>query len=179
MSQTAASPHFPAHTLETAPAAARPALERTSRKFGFLPLPLARFATSPLLVRAFDELLAVFEGATLSPVEREVVVMVIAGENGCDLCRTMHRGLLLRAGASPEVAAALFERRPAPGRAPPGARGVHRGDAARAGSGAGRRSRRLPPRGLHRRAGPGGDRRYRHLHAVDVREPDDPHAALR
>jgi alkylhydroperoxidase family enzyme len=26
----------------------------------------------------------------------------------------MHRGLLLRAGASPEVAAALFERRPAP-----------------------------------------------------------------
>ncbi|WP_437995951.1 carboxymuconolactone decarboxylase family protein [Sorangium sp. So ce185] len=112
--QAAASPHFPAHTLDTAPAAARAALERTSRKFGFLPLPSARFATSPLLVRAFDELLSIFEGATLSPVEREVVVMVVAGENGCDLCRAMHRGLLLRAGASAEVAAALFERRPAP-----------------------------------------------------------------
>ncbi|WP_437599684.1 carboxymuconolactone decarboxylase family protein [Sorangium sp. So ce590] len=114
MSQPAPSPHFPAHTLDTAPAAVRPALERTARKFGFVPLPVARFATSPLLVRAFDDLLALFEEATLSPMEREVVVMVVAGENGCDLCRTMHRGLLLRAGAPPAVAAALFERTPVP-----------------------------------------------------------------
>ncbi|WP_437827242.1 carboxymuconolactone decarboxylase family protein [Sorangium sp. So ce1153] len=114
MSQPAASPHFPAHTTGSAPAAVRPALERTARKFGFLPLPVARFATSPLLVRAFDDLLALFEEATLSPVEREVVVMVVATENGCDLCRTMHRGLLLRAGAPPAVAAALFERTPVP-----------------------------------------------------------------
>ncbi|XYH93972.1 carboxymuconolactone decarboxylase family protein [Sorangium sp. So ce1128] len=114
MSQPAASPHFPAHTTDSAPAAVRPALERTARKFGFLPLPVARLATSPLLVRAFDDLLALFEEATLSPIEREVVVMVVASENGCDLCRTMHRGLLLRAGAPPAVAAALFERTPVP-----------------------------------------------------------------
>ncbi|KYF65820.1 carboxymuconolactone decarboxylase family protein [Sorangium cellulosum] len=112
--RSVASPHFPAHTLETAPAAARPALAQIAQKFGFLPLPVARFATSPLLVRAFDELKALFEGATLSPVEREVVVMVVAAENGCDLCRAMHRGLLLRAGAPPAVAAALFERAPVP-----------------------------------------------------------------
>lgn len=114
MNQPAPSPHFPAHTLDTAPAAVRPALERTARKFGFVPLPVARLATSPLLVRAFDDLLALFEEATLSPMEREVVVMVVASENGCDLCRTMHRGLLLRAGAPPAVAAALFERTPVP-----------------------------------------------------------------
>ncbi|WP_437577301.1 carboxymuconolactone decarboxylase family protein [Sorangium sp. So ce887] len=114
MNQPAPSPHFPAHTLDTAPAAVRPALERTARKFGFVPLPVARFATSPLLVRAFDDLLALFEEATLSPMEREVVVMVVAGENGCDLCRKMHRELLLRAGAPPAVAAALFERTPVP-----------------------------------------------------------------
>ncbi|WP_437670105.1 carboxymuconolactone decarboxylase family protein [Sorangium sp. So ce131] len=114
MPQPASSPHFPAHTLDTAPRPARPVLERTARKFGFVPLPSARFATSPLLVRAFDDLLSLFEEATLSPVEREVLVMVVAGHNGCDLCRDMHRGLLLRAGAPPAVAAALFERRPVP-----------------------------------------------------------------
>src|SRR4051794_30472979 len=87
------APHFPTHDLASAPAEARPFLEETRRRFGFVPLPTARHATAPAVVEGFALLHEVFEKTSLAPLEREAVALVLAGKLDCKLCRDLHRGL--------------------------------------------------------------------------------------
>src|SRR6266567_1733756 len=45
---------FPAHTPETAPEEARPALTATQKQLGFIPTMMAKFAEAPLLLQAYQ-----------------------------------------------------------------------------------------------------------------------------
>ncbi len=89
-------PAFPDHTLETAPARARRALEQAADDFGFVPSALARLATSPAAVAAFGSGVAHFDRSTLTSLEREVVVFTVARRNGCEYCVALHTSLLGR-----------------------------------------------------------------------------------
>jgi AhpD family alkylhydroperoxidase len=108
---TPVTTYFPTHQLETAPAEARPFLEETQRRFGFIPLPSARHATAPAVVEGFALLLGIFEKTTLSPLEREAVALVLAGKLECKLCRDIHTRLARHHGASVELIEALILRR--------------------------------------------------------------------
>jgi len=108
---TPASSYFPTHELESAPAEARPFLEETQRRFGFIPLASARHATAPAVVEGFALLLGVFEKTSLSALEREAVALVLAGKLDCTLCRDIHRRLARQHGASGELVEALIQRR--------------------------------------------------------------------
>jgi AhpD family alkylhydroperoxidase len=110
-STTASSPYFPAHTLESAPPEARPFLAETLGRFGFVPLASSRHATAPAVVEGFALLHQVFEKTSLSPLEREVVALVLAAKLECTLCRDIHRHLARQAGASAELVEALSGRR--------------------------------------------------------------------
>ncbi|MGA4849614.1 carboxymuconolactone decarboxylase family protein [Streptomyces sp. G5(2025)] len=103
---------FTEHTVESAPAASRPAMERVSRAFGRLPDAVARLAESPELLNGFLELSAAFDRTTLEPVAREVVIMTVAVRNDCHICVDLHTGKLRKLGAGPELVAALREQRP-------------------------------------------------------------------
>ncbi|MEU6869450.1 carboxymuconolactone decarboxylase family protein [Streptomyces sp. NPDC046751] len=103
---------FPDHTLESAPAAARRAMEAVTRKQGHLPPAVARLATSPELLDGFLRASAVFESTTLDPLSREVLIMTMATRNDCHVCVAMHTAKLTALGADPELIAALRERRP-------------------------------------------------------------------
>ncbi|MEV5981955.1 carboxymuconolactone decarboxylase family protein [Streptomyces sp. NPDC052114] len=105
---------FAGHTIESAPPASRPAMERVTQAFGQLPDAVARLAASPELLNGFLELSAAFERTTLEPVAREVVVMTVATRNDCHICVTLHTGKLRKLGADPEVVAALREMRELP-----------------------------------------------------------------
>lgn len=102
---------FHAHTLETAPAAARPVIKTITDNFGYLPAPAALMAESPELLQAFTRANALFEKSTLTPLEREVVVLTIATRNECHVCVAIHSAGLTRDGAAPDLIAALRERR--------------------------------------------------------------------
>ena len=78
------------HTSESAPAAARGALEGAQKKFGALPSPLARMAESPTAVAAFHAMLGHFERSSLTLAEREVITFVVATTNECHYCVAMH-----------------------------------------------------------------------------------------
>ncbi|MER5254973.1 carboxymuconolactone decarboxylase family protein [Streptomyces sp. NPDC002855] len=104
---------FAEHTVETAPADSRAAMERTAAAFGKTPSAVARLAESPELLNGFLELSASFERTTLEPVAREVVIMTVAVRNDCHICVTMHTAKLRKLGAGTEVIAALRD-----GRAP-------------------------------------------------------------
>ena len=66
---------FPEQTVESAPAGSRRFMVATQHHLGYLPAATARWAASPHLLEGFARLSAIFEGGTLDPVAREVVVM--------------------------------------------------------------------------------------------------------
>jgi AhpD family alkylhydroperoxidase len=101
------SPLFTTHTVESAPPAARRAMEATTRRFGFLPAPVACLAESPELLDGFLRISAQFEAASLDPIAREVVILTIATRNGCHVCVAMHAAKLPALGAGDDLVAAL------------------------------------------------------------------------
>ncbi|MGZ3456712.1 MAG: carboxymuconolactone decarboxylase family protein, partial [Polyangiales bacterium] len=105
---------FAAYTLETAPEASRPALEGAKKKFGIVPAPLTKLAASPQFLEAFEKGNAVWQTTSLDAIEREVVTMVVATENGCDYCVALHTQILGALRAEPALIEALREERALP-----------------------------------------------------------------
>ena len=105
---------FPDHTLESAPAASRRAMEATTRQLGYLPAAMARMASSPELTDGFLKMSALFDTTTLEPIAREVVVMTVATRNGCHICIAIHSARLSAMGASEDQIAALRDASPVP-----------------------------------------------------------------
>ena len=103
---------FPDLTPESAPPGARRTLEATTRHLGYLPVALARMATSPQLMDGFLKTSGLFESSTLDPVAREVLVMTMAVRNGCHICVAMHTAALTRLDADAALIAALREGQP-------------------------------------------------------------------
>ncbi|MEU6560527.1 carboxymuconolactone decarboxylase family protein [Nocardia nova] len=106
--------HFPAHTLESAPADARPMMRTSANHLGYLPEAVAMMATSPRLLDGFFRLTALFESTTLDQLSREVLTMTVATRNKCHVCVSMHTASLTAAAASPELITALREELPLP-----------------------------------------------------------------
>jgi uncharacterized peroxidase-related enzyme len=98
---------FPSHDATTAPERSRLALSAAEQTFGFIPGALARWASSPALVQAFEATRKLFERSTLSHLEQEVVVLVVAYENDCELCMALHSAVLARESVAPELVQAL------------------------------------------------------------------------
>jgi len=100
-------------TLDTATTAAqRAVLEHVAGQFGSVPPAAARMAHSPALFAAFQAGLAAFEQTSLTPLEREVVVLVLARDIECDVCVGIHTAIAVGLGER-ALARALVE-----GRAP-------------------------------------------------------------
>ena len=98
---------FTDHTIESAPAGARRLMVATRNHLGYLPAAVARMADSPHLLDGFGRLTAIFDGSTLDPIAREVVVMTIAARNGCHVCVAMHTARLTALGADARLIGAL------------------------------------------------------------------------
>ncbi|MFD3970667.1 carboxymuconolactone decarboxylase family protein [Streptomyces cyaneofuscatus] len=101
---------FPDHTPDTAPPAARRALESVTARLGYRPAAVARLATSPHTLDGFLKLSAAFESCTLDPLSREVLIMTMATRNDCHVCVAMHTAKLTRMGADPALLTALRDR---------------------------------------------------------------------
>jgi AhpD family alkylhydroperoxidase len=98
---------FAEYTVESAPAGARRFMAATQDHLGYLPAAVARMAASPHLVDGFGRLTAIFDGSTLDPIAREVVVMTIATRNGCHVCVAVHTARLTTLGADARLIGAL------------------------------------------------------------------------
>ena len=105
---------FPDHTIESAPAASRPAMEATAKQMGYLPAAVARMASSPEMLSGFLKMTALFDTTTLDPVAREVVIFTVATRNTCHICIAMHTAKLTALDADPDLIAALREGKPVP-----------------------------------------------------------------
>ena len=88
---------FPSLSESAAPAETRPVLAASAQKFGFVPSPVARAAAVPALLQHMLAGFAAFDRTSLSRLEREVVAMTVAFENGCHYCMALHTAELTRA----------------------------------------------------------------------------------
>src|SRR5690625_1613421 len=88
---------FPAHTIDSAPGA-HEAMLGVQRKFGGIPPVVARLANAPHLLNTFLVSSAAVEASSLPPIAREVVIMMVAVRNDCEVCIGIHSSVLRRLG---------------------------------------------------------------------------------
>lgn len=81
-------------TAETAPENSRPYLEDVQKAFKFIPNLFGVFANSPALLEGYLALEKSFEKTSLSPTERQVVLLAASVENTCAYCTAAHSTVL-------------------------------------------------------------------------------------
>lgn len=81
---------FPTHTLETAPDASKPLLQKAQDSYSFLPNLLATMAESPALLEGYMTLAGIFGKADLTETERQIIMMTNNRLNGCVYCMAAH-----------------------------------------------------------------------------------------
>lgn len=72
---------FQVHTKDTAPETSRATLEATAKKYGFVPNLYGVLAGSPAAVQAYAGINKALEQSALSPVEQQVVTLVVSTTN--------------------------------------------------------------------------------------------------
>jgi AhpD family alkylhydroperoxidase len=90
--------HYKVHTIESAPASARPALEGLKKNFGLVPNLAATMAESPTLVNGFVGALVNFIGGSFSGGERQVILLTSAVTNNCTWAVAFHSTAALGEG---------------------------------------------------------------------------------
>jgi len=100
---------FPFPEKQDAPEKARPLLEKAEQTFGFVPNILKGMAEAPALLEGYMTLSGLFDQTSLSPVERQVVLLAVSHENGCHYCMSAHTAAAKMADAPDEVISALRE----------------------------------------------------------------------
>jgi uncharacterized peroxidase-related enzyme len=103
---------FPLHTPETAPADAKATLAAIQSKMGFLPNLYGKLAAAPAALEAYTTLSGIFDKTSLSPAERQTVLLAASVENKCGFCVAAHSAGAKRAKAPHDVVAAIRERKP-------------------------------------------------------------------
>ena len=85
-------PNFKVHTAASAPEGASNALTMIEQKYGFIPNLAGVIANSPATLNAFMGLMGAYEtpAFTLSPLERQIVLLTVSSVNKCEYCAAAH-----------------------------------------------------------------------------------------
>ena len=98
---------FTIHTIDTAPADSRAALEALRQEVGFLPNLAATMAESPTLIESFTTLRKILGHSSFTPVERETIALSVSFENDCTYCMAAHSTFAKMSGISEPALEAL------------------------------------------------------------------------
>ncbi len=81
---------FTVHTKETAPKQSQKILETTEKAFGFIPNLVAVLAESPAGVKGYRTLMGIFDESSLTPTEKQIVLLAVSRYNECHYCVAAH-----------------------------------------------------------------------------------------
>jgi len=81
---------FPRLQDEQVPTGSRAFLEKIKKGFGFIPNLFAAFSNSPVLLEGYLGLDATYNKGTLSPAERQLVLLTASTVNECAYCTAAH-----------------------------------------------------------------------------------------
>jgi len=116
MSNTYRIKDLPFLTIETATGKARSLLESAKRQMGFTPKMYGAMANEPALYEAYSSGYAAFrQECGFTPVEQEVIFLVISRWNGCHYCMAAHSFVADKMSkVPPDVTDAIRDGRPIP-----------------------------------------------------------------
>lgn len=104
---------LPLQTVESAPEASRPWLERSLAANGFLPNLVASLANAPTALETYLTVAEINGRSGLSLAERETVQITAAAIHGCGFCVAGHTAVALKkAQLDPQLVDAIREQRP-------------------------------------------------------------------
>lgn len=103
---------FTFHDENSAPQAARPAMQQAKDAFGFVPNLISGMANSPALAEGYLTLSGLYANSHLTPREQQVALLAVSRYNGCDYCVSAHSMLADMAKVPADAIAALREDRP-------------------------------------------------------------------
>ena len=86
------------HTIASAPAPSRPALEQLQRAFGLIPNTAAKMATSPVLINGFLGLFERVHASSLTEAQIQTILLTNAVTNGSEWAVAFHTALGLKQG---------------------------------------------------------------------------------
>lgn len=109
---TAPRVQVPVQGIESAPSASRDMLKAAQAKLGFVPNLFGVFANAPALLEGYLALSGIFDKTSLSPTERQVVLLATSFENGCDYCMAAHTAIAGMQKVDQGVIGALRENQP-------------------------------------------------------------------
>jgi len=98
---------FKVHTIESAPDAAKPALQKLKDSVGLIPNLAAAMSESPTLIEAFVALRGVYQSGSFNPIEREVISLSNAVANKCGWCVAAHSTFARKANTPPDILESL------------------------------------------------------------------------
>ncbi len=81
---------FEVHSVETAPGPSQELLVQVRKKIGFVPSMMGVLAASPAALKAYVGLDEAYESSSLTPTERQVVLLTVSFENECHYCMAAH-----------------------------------------------------------------------------------------
>ncbi|MCB8879452.1 carboxymuconolactone decarboxylase family protein [Acidisoma cellulosilytica] len=103
--------NFPVHTIETAPAGARPALENLQANFGMIPNILGSMSTSPVLINSLVGLFGQVHGGSFTEAQIQTLLLTNAVTNESAWAVAFHTALALKEGLDAADVQAIRERR--------------------------------------------------------------------
>ncbi len=104
--------YFPVHTIDTAPADSRPQLEQIGHSLGMIPNLAGVLAEAPAALEAYFTLGKIFDRTSLTPAERQVVLLSISVENECTYCVAAHSAIAAMQKVPENVVRAIREGQP-------------------------------------------------------------------
>lgn len=110
--QTKTNTPLPVNTIETAPEAAKSALEGAHKMLGFVPNLYGMLSTNPATLEAYLHLSKALEKSGLNPLEQQVVLLTVSIENGCEYCVAAHSAIAGMMKLPESVVHALRNRQP-------------------------------------------------------------------
>ncbi|RMF16213.1 MAG: carboxymuconolactone decarboxylase family protein [Gammaproteobacteria bacterium] len=105
---------FTLHTLESAPDASQPLLQKSRKAAGFLPNLHRVMAESPQVLEAYQELSRLFQATGFNADELTVIWQAINVEHGCHYCVPAHTAIAHMMKVDPALTEALRNEAPLP-----------------------------------------------------------------
>jgi len=103
---------FKTHTIESAPAHAKPFLQGAKDAYSFVPNLLGNMASAPALLEGYMALANIFDKTDLSETERQIILMTNNRLNGCTYCMAAHTTISQMAKVPDDVIEALRSNTP-------------------------------------------------------------------
>jgi len=92
---------------DDAPEASREWLDAANKNYGFVPNILGVMANAPALLEAYMTMSGVFEKTSFSAAEKQVVLLAVSKENGCNYCGAAHTAMAKMQGVDEAVLDAI------------------------------------------------------------------------